>query len=94
MELEFLLAMGCLFGNGKGCESIGEAYYHYAKLDDIAKNVEREYPRFIFASTLLSSVAARKAQVPVYGGINFGIEPDSKYSNSTNLLISYSHKLD
>ena len=75
MNLEILLSISCLVSNHKeACMSMGKAYYYHANLDEISKNIEKQYPAFVFTASLLSSIEKRKASVPIYGGTYFSVE--------------------
>lgn len=77
--LEILIITGCLASNNnEACMKMGEAYYHYEKLDIMVENVndriKRKYPSFFLTASLLSSIEHRKFNVPVYKGTYFGWE--------------------
>lgn len=96
MNLEVLLALGCWFStspiytNGKenACMKMAEGYYHYEKLDERVKEIEKNIPAsLIFTATLLSSIEKRKASIPLYHGTYFEIEQPS--DNNIKTTIGY-----
>ena len=90
MNLELLLSLSCIFSNSQpACIAMGEGYYKYEKLDQIAENVERQYPNFVFSASLLSSIEKRKASVPIYNGSYFSCEfPEGAESK---LTVGWNH---
>lgn len=97
MSLEVLLAISCWYSTtiyteskDNACMKMAEGYYHYEKLDEQVKEIERHIPApFIFTATLLSSIEKRKASVPIYNGSYFGVEaPDN---TGAKLTIGFEH---
>lgn len=75
MNLELLLSLTCLISNNKeACISMANGYYKYEKLDEMAKNIEKKYPAFVFTTSLLSSIEQKKVSVPIYNGTYISCE--------------------
>lgn len=87
MTLELLLSAACIFGNNEGCQKLAEGYYHYEHLDEITKNIERKYPAFVFATSVVGSISNKKATIPVYGHIYLGA--DFAGQNQRGIIIGY-----
>lgn len=97
MTLELLLATSCWFstspvytnGTENACMKMGESYYHYEKLDEQVKEIEKHIPTpLIFTATLLSSIEKRKASIPIYRGTYFGVEVPN---NDARVFGGYEH---